>query len=254
MDLGLKDRVAVVTGAAGGIGRACVSALVAEGCRVVATDLDQAGLADVEDPRISTIAADLSDPDGPGRAIDHAMSHFGELHVLVCAGGVFGTARGGIFAGPDGASTILPDQWDHTLAVNLRGSFLAAQAAIPHMAEAGWGRVVVIGSVSGQMGGFGAGADYAASKAGLGGMVRSLSLTAGPLGITVNCVNPGMIETPMLTDNHGTQNTDQVRDRSAMRRLGNREELAALVVMLTSEQAGFVTGSHLDVNGGFYLG
>lgn len=185
--------------------------------------------------------------------VDHAIEDFGELHVLVCAGGVFGTARGGMFAGPDGASTIFPDEWDQTLSVNLRAPFLAAQAAIPHMAEASWGRVVVIGSVSGQMGGFGAGADYAASKAGLGGMVRSLSLTAGPRGITVNCINPGMIETPMLTENHATQVTDHISERTAMRRIGNREELAALVVMLASEQAGFITGAHLDVNGGFYL-
>jgi 3-oxoacyl-[acyl-carrier protein] reductase len=121
------------------------------------------------------------------------------------------------------------------------------------MARRGWGRIVAIGSVSGQMGGFGAGADYAASKAGISGMVRSLALTAGPNGITVNAVNPGMIMTAMLTDNHDSTRTDTIAERSAMRRLGTAEEVAAMIVMLTAEQAGFVTGSHVDINGGFYL-
>ena len=100
----------------------------------------------------------------------------------------------------------------------------------------------------------GAGADYIASKAGVAGLTRSLALTAGPQGITVNTVNPGMIETPMLAGNHGGDMTSVVAERSAVRRLGRPDELAALVVMLASEQAGFVTGAHLDANGGYYLG
>lgn len=259
MDLGLSGRVALVTGASSGIGEACALALSDEGCRVVGTDIVADGIerrAAADPERWSAVVADLADSDGPASAVAHAIERFGRLDVLVCAGGVFGTARGGILASAAGepASTITPAEWDRTLTINLRGSFLAAQAAIAHMTAAGWGRVIVVGSVSGQMGGFGAGADYAASKAALGGMVRSMALTAGPSGVTVNCVNPGMIRTPMLAGNHDPAATDGIARQTAMRRLGDRDELAAMIAMLASEQAGYITGAHLDVNGGYYCG
>lgn len=259
MDLGLSGRVALVTGASSGIGEACVTALADEGCRVVGTDIIATGIeerAQADPERFGAVVADLADPDGPTGAVAQTIERFGRLDVLVCAGGVFGTARGGILAAAAGepASEITPDEWDRTLTINLRGSFLAAQAAIAHMSTAGWGRVIVVGSVSGQMGGFGAGADYAASKAALGGMVRSMAVTAGPSGVTVNCVNPGMIQTPMLAGNHDSAATATIARQAAMRRLGRRDELAALITMLASDQAGYVTGAHLDVNGGFYCG
>jgi 3-oxoacyl-[acyl-carrier protein] reductase len=259
MDLGLAGRVALVTGASSGIGEACALALAAEGCRVVGTDIVPDGIerrAEQDAECYSAVVADLAAEDGPGSAVAHAVSRFGRLDVLVCAGGVFGTARGGIFAAAAGepAGEITPAAWDRTLTINLRGSFLAAQAAIPYMATAGWGRVIVVGSVSGQMGGFGAGADYAASKAALGGMVRSMALTAGPSGVTVNCVNPGMIRTPMLAGNHDSSATEGIARQAAMRRLGRRDELAAVITMLASEQAGYITGAHIDVNGGYYCG
>jgi 3-oxoacyl-[acyl-carrier protein] reductase len=258
MDLGLSERVALVTGASSGIGEACALALAGEGCRVVGTDITEEGIERLEarDPeRFSSVVADLADVAAPARAVAHTVERFGGIDILICAGGIFGNAHGGIFAADEGesASTITPGDWDRTLNVNLRGSFLTAQAAIPHMAKKGWGRVVLIGSVSGQMGGFGAGADYAASKAALGGMARSMALTAGPSGVTVNYVNPGMIETPMLR-NHNKQNTDKIARQAAMRRLGQRDELAAMITMLASQQAGYITGAHLDINGGYYFG
>lgn len=257
MNLGLQDRVAVVTGAASGIGQECARTLAGEGCRVLVTDVQEDGLRELEAEdaeRYVPFVADLSTPFGPSSIIDAAVSQFGRLDVLVTAGGVFGTAKGGLFGSDGGASEISVEEWDRTLNVNLRGTFLVAQAAIPRMAENGWGRIVTIGSVSGQMGGFEAGADYIASKAGVAGVTRSLALAAGPQGITVNTVNPGMIETPMLADNVQGGSSQAVAQRSPVRRLGSREELAAIVVMLCSEQAGFVTGSHVDVNGGFYFG
>jgi 3-oxoacyl-[acyl-carrier protein] reductase len=256
MDLGLQGRVALVTGAAGGIGRACVELLQAEGCDVVATDIQAGGLGELEEKagdRLVTVVADAADAEGSTVPVTRAVEAFGGLDVLILAAGVFGKARGGIFAGEEGASEIAPDEWDLTQAVNLRGPFLTAQAAIPVMARSGWGRIVAIASVSGQMGGFRAGADYAASKAGLAGMVRALAPTAGPSGITVNTLNPGMILTPMLTDNVGGGYSASVAERSAIGRLGTAEEVAAMALMLVSDAAGFVTGAHLDVNGGFYF-
>lgn len=259
MDLGLDGKVAVVTGAASGIGRSCAEILLEEGCKVVGTDIQADGLRELEDAlglegAFSTVVADASQPDGAVAPIASATKEHGRLDILIAAAGIFGTARGGMFAGEDGASEITPEQWDLTQFINLRAPFLAAQAAVPEMSKNGWGRIVVIASVSGQMGGFRAGADYAASKAGLVGAVRSLASTAGPAGITINAINPGMIQTPMLGDNVETGISGTVAERSALRRLGVTEEVSAMAVMLASESAGFITGAHLDINGGFHFG
>lgn len=257
MDLGLNGRVAIVTGAASGIGRACTELLIGEGCRVVATDIQDEPLRELAASiggECTAVVADASTPEGAVAPVDAARREYGRLDVLVLSAGVFGTARGGALAGDEGASTIEPAQWDLTQAINVRGPFLCAQAAIDEMALNGWGRIVAIASVAGQMGGFRAGADYAASKAAVAGMVRSMACTAGPLGITVNVINPGMIKTPMLKDNVRTDYTSAVAERSALRRLGTAEEVASMAVMLASEGAGYATGSHIDVNGGFYFG
>jgi 3-oxoacyl-[acyl-carrier protein] reductase len=258
VDLGLAGKVAVVTGAASGIGRSCAEILLGEGCKVVATDIQPDGLRVLEDARrqkgeLTTLIADAADPEGATAPVRHAAEKYGGLDILIAAAGIFGTARGGMFAGAEGADEIVPKQWDLTQAINLRGPFLAAQAAVPEMAKKGWGRIVVIASVSGQMGGFRAGADYAASKAGLGGVVRSLAQTAGPLGITVNAINPGMIQTPMLSDNVQADLSSIVAERSPLRRLGVTEEVSTMAVILASAVSSFVTGAHLDVNGGFYF-
>ena len=255
MDLRLDGRVAAVTGAAGGIGSVCAKALADEGCQVVVSDVDEAGVEELANERpdsYSAITADLLSSGGPRAIVDHATSTFGRLDILVMAAGIFGTARGGLFAGAAGASTITPADWDLTLAINLRAAFLSAQAAIPAMAKNGWGRLIAVGSVSGQIGGLRAGADYAASKAGLGGMIRSLAVTAGRLGITANIINPGLIKAPMI-DKVGAEASALVAERTALGRNGEPEEIAAVVAMLASEQAGFITGAHIDVNGGLYL-
>lgn len=259
MDLGLDGKVAVVTGAASGIGRSAAELLLAEGAKVVGTDIQEDGLRDLAEAvgdgaALSTVVADASKPEGAVGPIVAAAEEHGRVDVLIAAAGIFGTARGGMFAGDEGASEMTPEQWDLTQAINLRGPVFAIQAAVPEMAKNGWGRIVVIASVSGQMGGFRAGADYAASKAGLVGAIRSLAATAGPDGITINAINPGMIQTPMLGDNVATGISGTVAERSALRRLGVTEEVSAMAVMLTSEQSGFITGAHLDINGGFYFG
>jgi 3-oxoacyl-[acyl-carrier protein] reductase len=256
MNLQLDDRVALVTGAAGGIGGACAAALAEEGCRVVISDVQEAGLQELTRERpdaYSAITADLLTDDGPVAIVDHAANTFGRLDIVIMAAGIFGSARGGLFPGPDGATTIPPADWDLTLSVNLRAAFLTAQAAMALMAKNGWGRLIAIASVAGQMGGLRAGADYAASKAGLAGMIRSLALTGGRLGITANTINPGLIKAPMM-ENVGAEASAAVADRTALGRNGTSEEVAAVAAMLASEQAGFITGAHIDVNGGIYLG
>src|SRR4051812_29396050 len=122
MNLGLEGRVAVVTGAASGIGAACAEAFAAEGCRLVVSDIAQDHLdelAAANPDTFSAVVADLGTETGPATIIDHAVAQFGRLDVLVSAGGIFGTARGGLFAGPEGASTIDVEDWDRTLRINL---------------------------------------------------------------------------------------------------------------------------------------
>jgi 3-oxoacyl-[acyl-carrier protein] reductase len=256
VNLGLEGRIAAVTGAAGGIGRACARALADEGCRVVLSDVEERGLEELVAERpdaFTAVVADLSTADGPLAIVEEAVRSHGRLDVLVMAAGVFGTARGGVFVSSEGPTTIEPAAWDLTLAINLRAAFLASQAAIPVMARNGWGRLVAIGSIASQMGGLSAGADYAASKAGLASTMRSIAINAGRSGITANTINPGVINTPMI-EHVGSATATAVAERTAVGRNGTGEEVAAIAVMLASEQAGFITGSHVDLNGGFYFG
>jgi 3-oxoacyl-[acyl-carrier protein] reductase len=254
MDLGLKGRVALVTGAGSGLGHATATLLAAEGCAVVAVDRDgeAIGALEREDPGVfAAVVADLADASESQRVVDVAVERFDRLDVLVTCAGIFGPGGAGIFA--DGFRQLDAGDWDRTIDVNLRGTFLTAQAAIAHMVPRRWGRVVTIGSVTAQMGGFLAGADYAASKAGVMGLTRSLAVAAGPYGVTVNCVNPGMVPTAMTRANVPDEVLGTVGDRVPMRRAGRPEDVAAAVAMLASEQAGYITGAHLDVNGGIHF-
>jgi 3-oxoacyl-[acyl-carrier protein] reductase len=256
MDLGLSGRVALVTGAAGGIGSGCANALAEEGCRVVITDRPEAGLAELATTRkdtFSPVVADLSTEEGPTAIVDYAWQAFGRIDVVVLGAGIFGNARGGMFPGPTGVTHIPPADWNLTLAINLRAAFLTAQAAMERMIPKRWGRIIAIASVAGQMGGLRAGADYAASKAGLAGMTRALALAGGPHGVTANTINPGLIKAPMM-DQVGQEASAAIAERTAVKRNGTVEEIAAVVAMLASEQASFITGSHLDVNGGIHMG
>lgn len=247
MDTGLQGRVAAVTGAGSGIGLATARALVAEGCRVVVADLREEAVADAVAELGADVAvgvgADVSREEGAQAVVDAARAAFGRLDVLMCCAGVYETNR---LADLDRAA------WDRVLDVNLRGTFLCAQAAIPVMAENGWGRIVTISSIAALTGGEAAGPAYVASKAGVMGLTRSLAHAGGPLGITVNCVNPGVIETPM-TAVIGEDQLRVVAERTPLRRNGRPEEVAAVMVFLASEPAGFVHGAHLSINGGLFV-
>jgi 3-oxoacyl-[acyl-carrier protein] reductase len=254
MDMGLKDRVAVVTGGGGGLGHATVRALAAEGCRVVAVDVADTviGALEREDPgTFSAVIADVSTVDGPQKAIDGAVERFGRVDVLVTCAGVYGGGAGDL--SDTGVRQLTADVWDRTIDINLRGTFLTAQAAIVDMAERGWGRVITISSVSAMLGGIQAGADYVASKAGVLGLTRSLAVMAGPLGITVNCISPGVVPTAMSRDNLTPELLATFGDRVPMRRVGTTEDIATAAVWLASENAGYMTGTHMDVNGGVHF-
>jgi 3-oxoacyl-[acyl-carrier protein] reductase len=244
VETGLAGKTAVVTGAASGIGLACSRALAAEGAAVVLADLNEPAAEEAaRDLGGYAVAADVTKPEHARRIVEEAVGRSGSLDVLVACAGVF-------HATP--LDQIEPDEWDRIQEVNLRGVFLVAQAALRAMIPQRSGRIVLIASLAGQTGGLAAGASYAASKAGVAALTKSIARFAGPHGITANCVNPGLIDTPLLAS-WPSERLKQVVAQTPLGRLGRPEEVAAVVVMLASDAGTFVHGAHIDVNGGLFM-
>lgn len=245
MDTGLRGKSAIVTGGAGAIGRACVAALVAEGADVVLSDAVPASpLGRVADELGATgVDADVCSATDVERLIGEVTERFGRLDVLVTCAGLFD-------ATPLDELTL--EQWDLIHDVNLRGTFLCIQGALRVMVPRRSGRIVTIASMGAQTGGPAAGAAYVSSKAGVVALTKSAARFAGPYGITVNTVNPGVIDTPMTRPWVAEQH-DRVRARTPLGRLGTAEEVASVVCMLASDRASFVHGAHVDVNGGLLM-
>jgi 3-oxoacyl-[acyl-carrier protein] reductase len=244
VNTGLEGKTAVITGGASGIGLACSRALAAEGATVVLADLnEEAAARAAEELGGRSVAADVTKPEHARRVVEEAVAHSGGLDVLVASAGEF-------HATP--FDRIGADEWDRIQAVNLRGVFLVVQAALEVMIPRRSGRIVTIGSLAGQSGGLAAGASYAASKAGVAGLTKSIARFAGPHGITANCVNPGIIDTPMVAA-WSSEVLERTVAQTPLGRVGTPEEVAAVVVMLAATGASFVHGAHVDVNGGLFM-
>ena len=243
----LDGRTAIVTGAGRGIGAAIAVALDAAGARValVARSTDQleataSGLAN--DPVV--IAADLGTPDGPGRAVATAVEAFGgRVDALVNNAGV-GVRKD--------SETLTVDELDLVWNVNVRSALLATVAVIPAMLAAGSGSIVSISSISGRRGAPRR-AVYAASKAALDGMTRSLAMEYGPRGIRANCVAPGVVETEMWRANLARPGVSEaVLGVIPTRRLSTAEEVADAVVFLASDASRAITGEIISADGGIH--
>lgn len=226
---GLQDRVAVVTGAGRGIGLAIARALAANGARVAALDLTPP-----EEPGILGIEADVSDEAAVSAAFDEVERTLGKVTVLVLNAGILPLVP------LEETSTEL---WERTLAINLTGGFLAARRALPGMRALGYGRVIGLGAAVGKSGGARSAA-YAASKAGLMTLMKSIAAEYARDGITANVVAPALIDTQL------TGAGREVAGRVPVGRLGTPEEVAALVAFLASSEAGYITGEVVDINGG----
>jgi 3-oxoacyl-[acyl-carrier protein] reductase len=244
----MKNRIAFVTGASRGIGRACAEKLASGGARVVlaARQLDKleevAARIRAGGGEVFVVSIDLAAPESIKEAFSRASKEFGRIDILVNNAGV---TRDGL------AMRMKRDDWDLVLQTNLSGSFFCIQQVIPAMIRERWGRIVNITSVVGEAGNPGQ-ANYVASKAGLIGLTKSLAQELGSRNVTVNAVAPGFIDTDMtaaLNDELKAKVTESV----PLKRIGKPEDIAAAVHFLCGEEANYITGHVLDVNGGMYM-
>jgi 3-oxoacyl-[acyl-carrier protein] reductase len=247
METGLGGKVAIVTGGSGGIGFASARALAGEGARVVLGDLDgdavAASAAELGADVAAAAAVDVSRPEDAQRLVDTALERFGRLDVLVASAGLHRATR---------LDKLSLEEWDLLLAVNLRGVFLTTQAALRVLMPQRSGRIITLGSLAGQVGGLAASAAYAASKGGVIALTKSIARYAGPHGITANCVNPGIIDSPM-TAGWSPEDFARLNAGTPLGRTGTVDEVAAVVVFLASDAASYVHGAHIDVNGGLLM-
>ena len=241
----LTGKTALVTGASGGIGGAIARSLHAQGAHVVLSGTREEALQTLAaelGSRTSVVAANLSDPEAVDGLVVRAEAEAGDLHILIANAGVT----------KDGLLLRMKDaDWDSVLRINLESYFRLTRAAVKGMFKRRSGRIVGITSVVGVTGNPGQ-ANYAASKAGMIGFSKSLAAEVGSRGITVNCVAPGMIASPM-TDALNEQQRATILSRIPVGRLGEGTEIASACVYLCSDEAAYVTGTTLHVNGGMAM-
>jgi 3-oxoacyl-[acyl-carrier protein] reductase len=244
----MSTRIAFITGASRGIGKACAIALSAAGAKVVlaARQVDKLEEVAAEIRALAgeafVVSIDLSSQDAIKEAFAKASKDFGRIDILVNNAGI---TRDGL------ALRMRRADWDAVLQTNLSGAFFCIQQVIPAMIRERWGRIVNITSVVAESGNAGQ-ANYCAAKAGLIGLTKSLAQELASRNVTVNAVAPGFIETDMT----GTLSDDlkaKITEAVPLRRIGKPQDVAAAVTFLAGEDAGYITGHVLDVNGGMYM-
>lgn len=244
----MSNRIAFVTGASRGIGKACALALAAAGNKVVVAARQTDRLEEVA-AEIRTaggesfvVAIDLSSHDSIKEAFSKASKEFGRIDILVNNAAL---TKDGL------AMRMKRDDWEMVIQTNLSGSFFATQQVIPGMLKERWGRIINITSVVAEAGNPGQ-ANYVASKAGVIGLTKSLAQELASRNVTVNAIAPGFIDTDMTA----VLNSDlkaKITESIPLKRMGKPEEIAAAVRFLASDDAGYITGHVLDVNGGMYM-
>lgn len=245
MNLGLHGKVALVTGGAGGLGLECARLLIEEGATVALADMDMAktDAARAQAGAALALTGDVTQQESAHALVAQVVEQLGRIDILIPAAGVHHTTP---------IPQIPAAEWDLLQAVNVKGTFLVAQAAMDRMIEQGSGSIVAFGSIAGQVGGLQSGAGYATSKAAIFGLVKSLARFGGPHGVRVNYVNPGLIASGMSLEK-SQADFDATVAATPLRRAGSGREVASVVVWLASDAASYVTGAHVDVNGGLLM-
>ena len=242
----LEGRVALVTGAASGVGRAVAQRYLAAGALVVAVDRNPDGLKTVEGPdaRLARVGADVTVPADLQSAVATATDRFGGLDIVAAVAGISRTGS---------VLTMSDSDRDAILDVNLIGVWNTVKAALPALIERGeGGRIIACGSVESVLGGAGLAA-YVASKHGLVGLIKSVALECAPLGITANVVSPAGVDTEMLRTVVPPEAIQHIADTTPISRLCSPDEVAAFFEFLAGPDAGYLTGSNIVVDGGVVL-
>jgi NAD(P)-dependent dehydrogenase (short-subunit alcohol dehydrogenase family) len=247
----LESRVALVTGAGNGIGKAITHTLSQNGAAVVLVDIDIESTEEAAretqawDGNALAIKCDVSDPTQVQQAVHAAVEKYNALHILVNNAGISPLRS---------IEQISLEEWNRVMAVNLTGPFLFCQAALPYLRQAGSkGRIINIGSLAGQTGGIAVGAHYAASKGGLMVLTRQLAKLLAPDRVTANNISPGTTDT-QLTQAWGEDTLKALIGQIPLGRLGTPQDVASLALFLASDDAGFITGATFNVNGGMFIG
>lgn len=252
----LKDKVAIVTGSAGGVGKACALALTKEGANVVVNDVDQEAInKTVEGIKALSrkcigIVTDVSSKDQVESMVEKVIKEWGRIDILVNnAGGALHTAAH--------FEDVTEKDWDKVMNVNLKGAFFCCKAVIPQMIKQGGGRIINMSALAGRTTASLAGIQYTSAKAGLGGLTRHLAKEMGKYGIYVNSVAPGItINGPRVEGLWNAKSEEEKKRVLAsipLGRLGKPGDIANVVVFLASDEASYITGATIDVNGGRFM-
>jgi len=243
----LKGKVAIVTGAGRGIGRAVATRLAEAGADIIVADIDlESAKKTIEEigedcAKSMAIQVDVTQEKSVKAMVKMALEEFGKVDILINNAGIMFRTR---------LQTISLEEWNSILQVNLTGPFLSTKAVLPFMKKNGYGRIVNVSSSAGRSASTLGGAHYTASKAGLLGFTRATAKEVASIGITVNAVCPGLIDTPMARDTTSKEELEKFISSFPIKRIGLPEEIGDLVVFLCSDKASYITGASIDINGG----
>ena len=243
----LQDQVAVVTGAGGTMGRAVVQALRAQGCRVAMVDVNLAALQALPwqaGPGLLALACDIRSAAEVARAHAMVQQALGPVALLVNNAGVLSHHK---------VEATTADEWRQVMAVNLDGALHWAQAVVPGMKAAGWGRIINVGSLASKTGGLTAGTAYSVSKGAMAALTFSLARELAGHGVTANAIAPAYVRTPMVTEQLSEAQRQALLQQIPVGRFCEPEEFAHVVSFLASPMSGFITGEIIDLNGGLHM-
>jgi 3-oxoacyl-[acyl-carrier protein] reductase len=242
----LKDRVAIITGAARGIGKAIALTFVREGAKIVLVDVDKERLETLKNEikknrrEVMTLSCDITKSPEVQAMVNQVKRAFGRIDILVNNAGII--RRGTI-------ETVTEEDWDRVIEVNLKGTFNCCKAVVDSMKKQSYGKIVNVSSIAGKMGDITSAPGYGPSKAGVDALTKTLARQLAPYGINVNAVSPHAIETEMSAQ-WSEERRKEIIASIPLGRLGKPEDVAEAVLFLVSEEASFITGEILDVNGG----